>query len=62
MDENLLKKLDKITIRQSESICISLDDEDIRVGLNECNLNVFVHIFGGKDICFQCFKVVMCRA
>lgn len=56
MDENLLKKLDKITIRQSESICISLDDEDIRVGLNECNLNVFVHIFGGERYLLSMFQ------
>lgn len=47
MDENLLKKLDKITISPSEAICSPLDDEDIRAGIHECN-----QTFGGKEINF----------
>lgn len=59
MDENILQKLGKVAIKADDSLCVPLDDEDIRVGIRECTSSVILCMFDEVDVNLTGLKMVL---
>lgn len=59
MDENIFQKVGKVAIKADDSLCVPLDDEDIRVGIRECTSSVILCMFDEVDVNLTGLKMVL---